>query len=112
MYENTLSNLVEKVFFGFEPGTINQFESFDGKTHELALPGFSKEDLTIEIDGRVLKISAEIKESKETKWRKSFSKRFTLPNEADIDTIKATMENGVLSLTFGKNKEAKKINIL
>jgi len=110
MYTTNLFDLFDEAF-GLE-SKRTQFTSVDGQTYELALPGFSKKDLKIEVDGRILSISAEIEEKEETKWRHSFHKRFTLPNSLDADSIEAKMENGILNLTFGKSKEVKKITIL
>jgi HSP20 family protein len=114
MYDKTLSNLFDVAFGLSAPNfsSAHKFESIDGKTYQLALPGYSKQDLSIEVDGRVLSISAKIEQDQETKLRHSFHKRYTLPDDADVDSIEATMENGVLSLTFGSKQEVKKINIL
>lgn len=109
MYRD-LFNLFDEAFLGLDRNA--NFRSINGKIFELALPGFSKEDLSIEIDGRILSISAEVKEDEETRWRHSFHKRYELPNDADSDQIEAKMENGILSLTFGEVKEAKKVTIL
>lgn len=110
MYTKDLFNLFDDVFFGLNRNF--KFQSFNGKTYEIALPGFSKEDLKIEVDGRILSISAEIDEKDESRWRHSFHKRYELPNDANTDQIEAKMENGILSLTFGEVKEAKKVTIL
>ena len=77
-----------------------------------ALPGFSKEDLKIEVEGRILSISAEIDKASENHFRKSFSKRYTLGNYYEIDKISAKMEHGILTLSFGKTTETKKVTIL
>jgi len=111
MYTTDLINLFDEAFFGFGK-TNRKFESVDGQTYELALPGFSKEDLNIEVNGRILTISAEIDQKEETRWKQSFHKRYTLPNSVDSDSVEAKMENGVLQLSFGKSKEAKKVTIL
>ena len=56
---------------------------------EIPLPGFSKKDLTIEVEGRTLVISAEVSEEKETKYYKSFKRVYMLPTNADADNINA-----------------------
>jgi HSP20 family protein len=109
MYTKDLFDLFDNAFFGLN-GDV-RFETVNGKTFELALPGFSKKDLSIEVDGRILSVSAEIKEDEETRWRHSFHKSYQLPNDADTDQIDAKMENGILSLTFGEVKEARKVTI-
>ncbi|PRQ34293.1 putative small heat shock protein HSP20 [Rosa chinensis] len=66
--------------------------------------GLKKEEIKVGVeDDRVLHISKERKIEKEDKnetWHRverssgKFSKRFRLPENAEIDKIKATMENG------------------
>ena len=75
----------------------------------MALPGFSKKDLNINVEGRTLTISAEVE--KETRYFKSFKKSYYLPANADADNISATMVNGLLTVDFGNKSEKKNINI-
>lgn len=81
------------------------------KTLLLPLPGFSKQDLEIEIEGRTLNISSKIKKEDETHFKKSFTKRFIIPEDVDVDQINASVENGILTLSFKKSEEVKKIKI-
>ena len=90
------------------------------------LPGLKKEEVKIEVEeGRILQISGERskeQEEKNDKWyhmeRSSgkFLRRFWLPKNAKIDQFKASMENGVLTVTIpiegdGKKLDAKAIEI-
>lgn len=86
------------------------------------LPGVKKEDVSIEIDNRVLTISGEKKEVIEEKgknvFRKesytgSFSRSFTLPDNVSQDDADAKYENGILVLSIPKSsdKSRKKIDI-
>ena len=75
---------------------------------EVSLPGFSKKDINIEIDGNVLAISSDVKENG---FRQSFEKKFRLPNTVDMDSINATMTNGILTLKFDSTDNKKKISI-
>jgi HSP20 family molecular chaperone IbpA len=76
----------------------------------ISLPGFSKEDVDISIDGRTLIVSAEISKEDENPFRKSFTKRWQLADDTS-DEVTATMEDGLLSLAFGKATEKKKVKI-
>ncbi|ESR38208.1 17.8 kDa class I heat shock protein [Citrus sinensis] len=85
------------------------------------LPGLRKEEVKVEVeDDRVLQISGQRnieKEDKSDTWHRverssgMFSRRFRLPENAKMDRIKASMENGVLTVTVPKAEEAKKANV-
>jgi HSP20 family molecular chaperone IbpA len=77
----------------------------------VALPGHTKEDLEINIDGRTLTISAEVSSEDENPFKKTFEKSWTLSDNTSTEDIVAAMENGLLSLTFGKSTEKKKVKI-
>ncbi|XVE59173.1 hypothetical protein DITRI_Ditri05aG0024400 [Diplodiscus trichospermus] len=76
------------------------------------LPGMKKEEVKVEIeDDRVLQISGERnveKEDKNDTWHRverssgKFSRRFRLPGNVKMDNVKASMENGVLTVTVPK----------
>ncbi|KAM7499321.1 hypothetical protein LguiA_023735 [Lonicera macranthoides] len=81
------------------------------------LPGLKKEEVKVEVeDGRVLQISGERRkeeEEKNDKWHRverssgKFMRRFRLPENAKIDQVKASMENGVLIVVVPKQEEKK-----
>ena len=73
---------------------------------ELAAPGYSKEDFSINIEEQLLTISAEAKEhemSDERFLRREFafqgiSKSFKVPKTIDVENISAGYNNGILSV--------------
>ncbi|CAH1418185.1 unnamed protein product [Lactuca virosa] len=81
------------------------------------LPGLKKEEVKVEVEeGRILQISGERsseKEEKTDKWHRverssgKFQRSFRLPENAKVDEMKASMENGVLTVTVPK-QEVKK----
>ncbi|XP_019177971.1 PREDICTED: 17.8 kDa class I heat shock protein-like isoform X2 [Ipomoea nil] len=84
------------------------------------VPGLKKEEVKIEIeDDRILQISGERnveKEEKNETWHRmerssgKFMRRFRLPENAKMEEIKASMENGVLTVTIPK-AEVKKPDV-
>lgn len=81
------------------------------------LPGLKKEEVKVEVEeGRILHISRERskdEEEKNDKWHRierskgKFLRRFRLPESAKMDQDKASMENGVLTVTIPKEEEKK-----
>ncbi|XP_028777450.1 17.3 kDa class I heat shock protein-like [Neltuma alba] len=84
------------------------------------LPGLKKDEVKVEVeDDRVLQISGERnveKEDKNDTWHRverssgKFMRRFRLPENAKMDQVKASMENGVLTVTVPK-AEVKKPDV-
>ncbi|KAK7362800.1 hypothetical protein VNO77_04923 [Canavalia gladiata] len=83
------------------------------------ITGLSKEEVKVEVeDGRVLQISGERKVEKEDKSNAfhhvecssgKFMRSFTLPENVKLDQVKASMDNGVLTVTVPKILDAKAI---
>ncbi|KAK7362808.1 hypothetical protein VNO77_04931 [Canavalia gladiata] len=84
------------------------------------IPGLKKEEVKVEVeDDRVLQISGERnvdKEDKNDKWHRverssgKFLRRFRLPENSKVDEVKASMVNGVLTVTVPK-QEVKKPDV-
>ena len=85
-------------------------------TIELALPGFSKEEISISFEDEVLTVAAgrqtkeDIQEPKYTwnefAYKNKYERLFQLPETVDADHIGAAFENGILLVSLPK-KEAK-----
>jgi len=98
----------------FSP-TVNTREGEFAYHVEVDLPGIKKEDVDIKIEDNTLLISGERKvknEVKEEDYYKvessfgTFSRSFSLPNEIDVENIRAESENGVLEVIIPKLKTA------
>tara|TARA_B100000929_G_scaffold272431_1_gene243949 strand:- start:549 stop:992 length:444 start_codon:yes stop_codon:yes gene_type:complete len=97
---------------------VNIKETEESFSVEVAAPGKTKEDFSIELDNDVLTISAEEKIENETSendgryTRKEFNystfkRAFSLPDSVDNTKISATYNNGVLEIALPKREEAK-----
>ncbi|MEQ9422915.1 MAG: Hsp20/alpha crystallin family protein [Cyclobacteriaceae bacterium] len=100
--------------YGSTPA-VNIAESDSAFELELAAPGLSKKDFSIEVNDDLLTISFERNEEKEVKNRNykmrefgysSFKRSFTLPETTDSAKIEAKYENGILNLSIPKKPEA------
>ena len=112
-----LDNL-ERNFFGDLPGSFSQFrtdilDKGDKYVLQAELPGFSKEEIKVNVDNNFLTISAEHNEDKEDKKDSyvrrerrygSFSRSFDISN-VDAENITASYDKGVLELTLPKQNK-------
>jgi len=103
--------------------SVNTREDENGYYIEVDLPGVKKEDISVDLNDRVLTISGERKfkdEVKEENYYKietafgKFERSFSIPEDADVEGIEAKSENGVLEIFIPKVKKEtpkKKIEI-
>ena len=79
------------------------------------LPGFSKDDLNVKIQGNYLEIRGTRKADtpegycshRAERGTTQFSRSFTLPSEVDATRVEAMLENGFLTLRLPKSEAAK-----
>ncbi len=111
----------------FSIPAVNIQENFANFVIELAAPGLKKENFSIEVDDMVLNITSEVasksdskeqetsEKEKETKYTRkefnytSFKRSFNLPENVNTEDIKASYENGVLTIALAKKEEQKEI---
>ncbi len=97
---------------------IDIYEDGDGYTFIAVAPGLSADDIDIETQGNVIKISGETiapamsADEKVHTLRSEigygkFSRSFELPEDIQADKIEAKLENGLLSLHVPKAEEVK-----
>ncbi|OXK49585.1 hypothetical protein CDL38_03700, partial [Escherichia coli] len=101
----------------FANARIDWKETPQAHVFKADLPGLRKEEVKVEVEeGRILQISGERskeQEEKNDKWHRverssgKFLRRFRLPDNAKVEQVKASMENGVLTVTVPKQEEKK-----
>lgn len=102
--------------FGLELGTsipaVNTKETENSFKIEVAVPGFNKEDIHIDVDHNVMTLFSEKEEENEEKDGEkvtrrefkydSFSRSFHIPENVDDEHIEAEYKDGILKLTLPK----------
>lgn len=89
---------------------------YDREYHvRVELPGVSKNDVKITMQGNILTIRGEKKQPEENKdvnlhrserWFGTFQRSFTLPTTVRSEKIEASYENGILTIVCPKAEEA------
>jgi len=90
------------------------YETEDALTVVLEMPGVEKKDVNVNIESDVLRVDGQIDFSKYENLDPVYSeynvghyaRAFTLSDKIDQDGINAELDNGVLTLTLKKSKEA------
>jgi HSP20 family protein len=101
---------------GFWMPALDMYESDEAFTVKAELPGFSKDDVRVEVHDNRLTLKGERKQQsdvKEAKYHRvermygSFQRSIRLPAAVNVDKAEATFQDGVLKLTLPKAEEAK-----
>jgi HSP20 family protein len=102
-------------------GNTNFLDSENEWIIEVLVPGYKKEDLKVTIDGDLLKIKSNTDDHKETTtgkyikrtWKQSaISEVIRLPEGFDATRVKASVENGILTVTVPKGGTKNLIEVL
>lgn len=93
---------------------VDVTEAKDAYLVDAEVPGVTREDIQVSVDGSVVTISAEIKQKDSAKdgekvlrterYYGSVSRSFQLPQDIDQAAAKAKYDNGVLRLTLPKKQ--------
>lgn len=112
MMENFLNDN-ELAYNGTRPMS-NVKETEDAFWLEFAIPGFGKDDVSIDIDQNVMTVSGKKEEKSEDEkytrrefWYNEFKRSFTLPKSVDQEATKASFKDGILTVELPKKPEAK-----
>jgi HSP20 family protein len=96
---------------------VDLYQDKDAFTVRAELPGFRKEDIGVDLADGILTVTGHRKcETKADKKEKEaattiqenrVSRAISLPENVDLDKIRANYENGVLTVTLPKREEVK-----
>jgi HSP20 family protein len=93
----------------------NLLENGDHFEVQAEVPGISKDDLNIKIQGNYLEISGTrnfespegYKVHRNERIANTFSRSFTLPDDVDAEKVEAALKDGILYLTLPKSETTK-----
>ena len=97
---------------------INVLQDDKKYSIEMAIPGYHKKDINIEVKDNKLTISSDVDKSTEDAYRLRefvygpFSRTFNLPKDANQSEIKAKVANGILVVTIAKQPEPEPVQIV
>ena len=114
---DTFDNVLDQFFndFAFDPRfslTTNQPYSYMNENKKeyylnMDLPGLEKEDINARVENNHVIVSGERKnDSINNNFYGKFEQIFKIPENVKVEKIKASLKNGVLNITFPKDKNA------
>ena len=126
-WHNDLDDLFSGFFTNTQPGlmartwpavdVVNKDTQIEVRVE---VPGCEPSDMNITVDGDVLTIAGEKKQTKETKEDNvyhresvcgSFRRDIRLPSDVDANKIEASYEHGILNLVCPKSEKSKAVKV-
>jgi HSP20 family protein len=98
---NLLNRLNDRLPVALIP-RVEVSEQADGYLLRADLPGVAPQDIEITTEDGVLSLKAERKSGVDTAVAVQLQRRFSLPQDADIEQISARSQHGVLEIRIAK----------
>jgi HSP20 family molecular chaperone IbpA len=96
-FDRSFERFIDEAFFRPAPASTAQVQEDDKAwTVTLDVPGISREDLSISVEGPVVRIETR------PEAKRQYKAAWELPQDIDVDSTAARLENGVLTLTLAK----------
>jgi HSP20 family protein len=113
-----LSSLQREGYFGEGDFPVDLYQEKDAFLVRAELPGFRKEDLSVEVNDGLLTVTGHRKTETKADGKEDakvhsvteerrVSRTISLPEQIKTDAIEAKYENGILAVTLPKREEAK-----
>jgi HSP20 family protein len=105
-FDRSFERFVNDAFFGSATTGVNVQQDEKAWTVTLDVPGVTREELAINIEGAVVRI--------ETKQeaKRQFKAAYELPQDIDAEATAAKLENGVLTLTLAKKQPVSNVRTI
>jgi HSP20 family protein len=95
-FDRSFERFVNDAFYGDTTRGLKVEQDDKAWTVTLDMPGVAREDLSVNIEGGVVRVETR------PESRRQFKAAYELPQEIDAAASTAKLENGVLSLTLAK----------
>ncbi|MBC7602737.1 MAG: Hsp20 family protein [Ramlibacter sp.] len=95
-YDRSFERFVNDAFSASRPSNFTVEQTDASWVVTFDLPGVAREDLSINIEGAVVRIETK------AEAKRQFKAAYELPTDIDADASEAKLENGVLALTLVK----------
>jgi HSP20 family protein len=95
-FDRSFERFVNDAFFRNASAGVDASEDEKAWTVTLDLPGVTREDLSVTIEGTVARIETG------AQAKRPFKAAYELPQDIDAEASAAKLENGVLTLTLAK----------
>lgn len=94
----------------------NTIKKSDGWEIHVSVPGFTREDISLELKENIITVRGQAKVSEDRYVRQeffseNFSRSFTVPASAKTEAISAKTENGFLVISIPLKEESKPVEI-
>jgi HSP20 family protein len=94
-FDRSFERFVNDAFFGNGFGLEQDDKAW---TVTLDVPGVTREDLSIHIEGAIVRVETK------AEAKRKYKAAYELPQEIDAEATAAKLENGVLTLTLAKKQ--------
>jgi HSP20 family protein len=95
-FDRSFERFVNDAFFSNLAPNFNVESDDKAWTVSFDLPGVAKEDLSIDIEGSIVRLETR------AEAKRQFKAAYELPQDIDAEASAAKLENGVLTLTLAK----------
>ena len=106
-FAEQLNNTLKDELDSHKPGYIleKNFKNYFAKEEKQYrmvhfFPGIPRSDVALELVGRTLRMKINVDKNPHYPNKRDYSRDFALPSDADVENIKASLEDGVLTVTI------------
>lgn len=101
-FDRSFERFVNEAFFAPSASTFEVAQDDKGWTVTLDLPGVARDELSIDIEGAIVRIETK------AQAKRPFKAAYELPQDIDAANTTAKLENGVLTLVLAKQAPVSK----